>query len=422
MAIEAGDRLSVTVGGQTLIRGALLDSRTGNLFLETGTLRVEDMFDHDTGRRFGLTLGLNGDWGGSGDQPAGGTVSGSYAAHDRERVDRGTIGAGTIVLRDPAQQVQDLAAINRDPSRAQAITRDRREGVDFYGSSSAVREIGSGFAGTRQGLSEIGRAARDGFKDLPAHVQAVVTDVAHQLDLAGKTLQGAVDAVIDALVTKGYIPASEADEMKKVAAQAALDDAEYAKLASGAGCGKQGFNLHDLLFTPAHAQAAIVVNGCVRAFGAAAAAIASKLWADQIVRSDKHEGKNDADQNTSDASPRGIGDNGPPPDSPNIDPVTGLILIILSTNRVDKIFCDREGHISDTPENRALLLDVANDPKTALGSDVHGNMWSARILPDGTQVWTQTRNGQLWNGGVNRTPLSFDPKTGLSSPTRPGWK
>ncbi|WP_143012367.1 hemagglutinin repeat-containing protein [Methylobacterium phyllostachyos] len=176
-AIEAGDRLSVTVGGQTLIRGALLNSRTGNLFLETGTLWVEDMFDHDTGRRFGLTLGLNGNWGGSGDQPAVGTISGSYAAHDRERVDRGTIGAGTIVLRDPAQQVQELAAINRDPSRAQVITRDRKEGVDFYGSSSAVREIGSGFEGTRQGLREIGKQASQGF---PAFL-AGVADAAKTL-------------------------------------------------------------------------------------------------------------------------------------------------------------------------------------------------------------------------------------------------
>ena len=38
-----------------------------------------------------------------------------------------------------------------------------------------------------------------------------------------------------------------------------------------------------------------------------------------------------------------------------------------------------------------------------------GNTWSARTLPDGTQAWTQTRNGVITNGGLNQTPQVFNP-------------
>ncbi|WP_332609741.1 hypothetical protein [Achromobacter sp. ESBL13] len=67
----------------------------------------------------------------------------------------------------------------------------------------------------------------------------------------------------------------------------------------------------------------------------------------------------------------------------------------LTENRVAKIFGVREGHIMDTAENRALLLGVANDPKSVLGLDRFGSTWSAKIQSDGSQVWVQTRNGKI---------------------------
>lgn len=94
----------------------------------------------------------------------------------------------------------------------------------------------------------------------------------------------------------------------------------------------------------------------------------------------------------------------------------------LNENRATKIFGTREGHLPDTSSNRELLVNVANDPVTTLGADKFGNVWSAKTLPDGSQVWVQTRNGQVWNGGINNPPKSFDPNTGLASPVRPGWK
>ncbi len=94
----------------------------------------------------------------------------------------------------------------------------------------------------------------------------------------------------------------------------------------------------------------------------------------------------------------------------------------LSTNesQLGHIFRDAEGHLPDTAANRQLLQDVANDAKSTLGPDQFGNAWSARTLPDGTQVWTQARNGTIINGGLNQTPGTYNPQTGLSSPTKPG--
>ncbi len=95
---------------------------------------------------------------------------------------------------------------------------------------------------------------------------------------------------------------------------------------------------------------------------------------------------------------------------------------VIKDSRTKKIFGSRDGHLPDTSQNRKLLQDIANDPKTTLGPDKHGNVWSSKNLENGTQVWTQTRKGEIINGGVNQTPRVYNPETGLSSPTKPNWK
>jgi len=93
----------------------------------------------------------------------------------------------------------------------------------------------------------------------------------------------------------------------------------------------------------------------------------------------------------------------------------------IAEKRIAHIFRNKEGHLPDTPANRKLLEEIANDSKKALGKDKYGNEWCASTRPDGTQVWTQSRNGEIINGGVNSTPRSFHPQTGLSAPAPPGY-
>ena len=78
------------------------------------------------------------------------------------------------------------------------------------------------------------------------------------------------------------------------------------------------------------------------------------------------------------------------------------------------IFRNASGHLSDTPENRQLLLDLVSDSKNFLGVDKHGNHWFARTLPNGSQVWASVRDNCIRNGGINKVIKNFNSETGLS--------
>ncbi len=91
----------------------------------------------------------------------------------------------------------------------------------------------------------------------------------------------------------------------------------------------------------------------------------------------------------------------------------------IPEDRAGHIFRDASGHLKDNPQNREMLRRVADDPKTTLGTDRHGNTWSAQLNKDGSQTWTQTRSGEIRNGGVNEIPKQYNPETGLSRLVRP---
>ncbi len=95
--------------------------------------------------------------------------------------------------------------------------------------------------------------------------------------------------------------------------------------------------------------------------------------------------------------------------------------ITINEDKAGHIFRDSDGHFnSDTPENRDVLEDVSNSSENHLGADKYGNEWYGKTRSDGSQVWTQVRNGKIVNGGVNDVPKVFNDKTGLSNPSR-GW-
>ncbi len=82
------------------------------------------------------------------------------------------------------------------------------------------------------------------------------------------------------------------------------------------------------------------------------------------------------------------------------------------SGQLKRIFRNAPGHLSDTPANRNLLIDVASNPANRVGVDRFGNVWSTLTRADGTQVWVSTRNGVIQNGGLNRVPQSFPTITG----------
>jgi RHS repeat-associated protein len=91
---------------------------------------------------------------------------------------------------------------------------------------------------------------------------------------------------------------------------------------------------------------------------------------------------------------------GPPNNSPNV-------VFPTDPGQIAHIFRNAPGHIMDTPENRLVLQGVASNPSNRLGVDRFGNVWSALVLRDGTQVWVSVRNGTIQNGGINLQPKTI---------------
>ncbi len=74
------------------------------------------------------------------------------------------------------------------------------------------------------------------------------------------------------------------------------------------------------------------------------------------------------------------------------DFLKGTIKLPSNDSQLKHIFEDREGHLPDTPENRKLLQNLANDSSKYKGKDKYGNDWNVRMNADGTQDWVRSQN------------------------------
>ena len=95
------------------------------------------------------------------------------------------------------------------------------------------------------------------------------------------------------------------------------------------------------------------------------------------------------------------------------DELKGKIKLPPEESKLKHIFRDEAGHIPDTPENRELLVKLANDDDCHPGKDKWGNEWRARNNDDGTQDWVEHRNLEIWDGGKNSSHRDWDDETGL---------
>ena len=74
-----------------------------------------------------------------------------------------------------------------------------------------------------------------------------------------------------------------------------------------------------------------------------------------------------------------------------------------------------DGHFADDNQiNRQLLIKTVLNLDNYLGKDKWGNDWFVKNLVDGKQIWVQTRNNEIINGGLNLTPRNWNSLTGLS--------
>ena len=85
-----------------------------------------------------------------------------------------------------------------------------------------------------------------------------------------------------------------------------------------------------------------------------------------------------------------------------------------SPSQLRHLFSGGPGKFIDTPSNRSLISSIANNPMYRLGSDQYGNFWSARTLPNGSQLYVRSYNGTILSAGYNNVPRAFNPTTGLA--------
>ena len=96
------------------------------------------------------------------------------------------------------------------------------------------------------------------------------------------------------------------------------------------------------------------------------------------------------------------------------DELKDRVKLPKNDSQLKHIFRDEEGHLKDTPENRKMLLDLANNNKYHMGKDMYGNEWHIRINEDGSQDYTREMRQVINEGGKNEIPRSWDEMTGLN--------
>jgi filamentous hemagglutinin len=154
-AITAANQLNIQVGEHTQLNGALINSDTGKLHLDTQTLGFADISGLNKEHSYYLNVGgsFGASFGASGAQDPsqtgkgapgvnGWSVQGYNATTDRAQEVRATVGAGDIVVRgDTAAGTDSTVGLNRDPSKAYEITRDEQHRTEVYASSSSIDAV-----------------------------------------------------------------------------------------------------------------------------------------------------------------------------------------------------------------------------------------------------------------------------------------
>ncbi len=225
--------MGVTVEGNTHLGAGKIVSESGDLKLDTGTLTHEDFSGSkkyegfDIQANFDLTpKDADGNKQQQPDQTSQPktTAEGTYQLDDTRQEVRATVGPGEIIIRDKDKQAEleasgqteDLAALNRDPDKAYEITKDKHVEIEYYLSDTSVKAA------------------------------------ANAVEIVGKTIGQAFDAMSTKLAASGDLTPKELETAKKVAK--ALDDGRLDIKALIQCSGRQGFNLMDWIVGTAHAS------------------------------------------------------------------------------------------------------------------------------------------------------------------------
>ncbi|MEN3156862.1 hemagglutinin repeat-containing protein [Alkalimonas sp. NCh-2] len=195
-SIIGSNSVTIRTEGHTQIDGALIanldehGNDQGNLTLDTGSLAYSDIKDHDQEKSYYLNVGFTqGNNTNTNQQESGAnySASGHYSNHDKEQINRATVGEGTITVRD--NPGQDLSDLNRDSQIAQEVTKDDSKAITLYASTTALDSLGNLVENPEQQLGQWkDNVANVGSVDAWGIVAENVTDVGEDIVTTYSTL------------------------------------------------------------------------------------------------------------------------------------------------------------------------------------------------------------------------------------------
>ena len=235
-SITGKNGVDIRTEKHTQLDGALVAADNGNLKLDTGTLGFRDISGQDKEHSYYVNAGGTFGWGGGdGAKSTGGkevaftndksqegkgktgasgwSVSGYDYRKEREQEVRATVGAGTITVRNDAKTGADsTAGLNRDPSRAYEITKDKEKRTDLYVSQSSLDAVSHPLQTLNQwaqGIKDYGKNASAAFTQYGDLTQAADKALADNPALAPLAwIPGFLQKVMDesAYYTGGVMP------------------------------------------------------------------------------------------------------------------------------------------------------------------------------------------------------------------------
>ncbi|WP_206988635.1 hemagglutinin repeat-containing protein [Rhizobium laguerreae] len=208
--------MDVTVAGNTHLGAGKIVSESGDLILDTGTLTYDNFDGRMNFEGFSVDLGIDLSSGKdeNGNSTTNHTLEGSYQLDDTRQTVRATVGSGDIVIRDQEQQgalehdgtsPRPLDELNRDPDKAYEITKDKHVDLDFYMSSNSLQAVGNGIKEAIEPSGFIDKYLLD--KELTpeevANIKSGLDALANGGSLGGCTQQQGFN-LFDLIVTPAY--------------------------------------------------------------------------------------------------------------------------------------------------------------------------------------------------------------------------
>ena len=142
--IIANNNITINTANNTDLKGALINSKTDNLTINTGTLTYSDIIDTEIQESSSFGISTNISVGQHSNNPDASnpnqdknyypdgstTLSMANNGYEKEQITRATIGSGIInITNNNNNQTQDITSLNRDINKNQEITKDTITGA-----------------------------------------------------------------------------------------------------------------------------------------------------------------------------------------------------------------------------------------------------------------------------------------------------